>query len=173
MQAKEANQIKVINTIALLKKVINGPTNFKDDEVLVNALKSQGGIAKYENSEHDISGCSLNTLKTTSNCILERGFIALDELRINAKISIERTRLGSKANKQSQTGLQNKVAELEAQLDIAQRSNFLLTTLIKELRSKLKHMSENDTTVEERKELYRTYNKVIQAELSYTFRREL
>lgn len=173
MQAKETSQVKVLKTISLLKEVITNPTNFKNDKVLVKALKSQGGIAKYENAELDIAACSLNTFKTTSSSLLERGFLSLDELRINAKLAVENALLGTKANKRTQTGLKQKIAELEAELDVAQRSNFLLTTIIKELRSKLKQMSEHDGSTEEKKEIYRTYNKLIEAELSYTLHGEL
>ena len=102
-----------------------------------------------------------------------RGFLSLDELRINAKLAIEGVQLGAKANKRTQTGLKHTIAELEAQLDVVHRSNFLLTTLIKELRSKLKGLSEHDGSVEERKELYLTHNKFIEAELSYTLNGEL
>lgn len=173
MQAKEVNQIKVFRLKTLLKEVINNPADFEKDKVLVASLQSQGGIAKYENTDKDIAACSLNTLKRTSDDLLERGFLSLDELRLNAKVAIEEVKPAAKANKKTKTGLNHTIAELEAQLDIVHRSNFLLTTIIKELCSKLKGLSEHDGSVEERKELYRIHHKLIEAELTYTLNGEL
>ncbi|MBF4405355.1 hypothetical protein EAY15_19490, partial [Vibrio anguillarum] len=70
-------------------------------------------------------------------------------------------------------GLQHKVAELESELDAAQRSNFLLTVMVSELRSRLKQLANHEGTVEERQELYRTYNKKVEAELNYTLNGEV
>ncbi|HCE4734497.1 TPA: hypothetical protein NGU80_003624 [Vibrio parahaemolyticus] len=173
MQAKETNQIKVLNTAEFLKKVITEPDNFKSDDVLIKALNSQGGIAKYENEEKEITSCSLNTLKTASEVLLERGFLELNDLRLNAKSAIEAAIEGNKANKKTKIGLTHKVNELEAELDITTRSNFLLTTIISDLRSKLKQLAENDDSVEERKELYRRFNKEVQTKLDYTLNGEL
>lgn len=173
MEAKEINQLKVLNTAELLKKVITEPDNFKSNNVLIKALNSQGGIAKYENEEEEITSCSLNTLKTTSEALLERGFLELNELRLNAKYAIEGAIEGNKANKQTKTGLTNTVNKLKDELDIATRSNFLLTTIISDLRSKLKQLAENDDSIEERKELYRRFNKEVQTKLDYTLDGEL
>ncbi|AZL84321.1 hypothetical protein EIJ81_06540 [Aliivibrio salmonicida] len=168
MSAKEINQIKVFNTIAFLKCIITTPHKFKNDEVLKKALKSQTGIAKYENKDQEITICSLNTLKTTSDTLLGRGFLELNELRLNAKDALENTIEGKKSNKRTKTGLNNRVTELEAKLDIAYRSNFLLTTMISELRSQLKQIAIYEGSVEERKELYRKFNEGAETKLSYT-----
>lgn len=173
MQAKEVNQVKVLNTVAFLKKVITEPEGFKADDMLIKALKSQGGIAKYENEGQEITSCSLNTLKTTSEMLLERGFLELDELRLNAKSAIEGSVEGNKANKKTKTGLTHKVNELTDELEVTKRSNILLTTIISELRSRLKQLAENDGSVDDRKELYRRFNKEIQAKLDYTLHGEV
>lgn len=174
MEAKEINQLKVLNTVKFLKEIIDKPDNFKDDENLIKTLNSQGGIAKYENEAREICSCSLNTLKTTSDKLLERGFLlGLDQLRLNAKTAIESAIEGKKPSKQTKMGLRNTVNELKDELDIAKRSNFLLTTMISDLRSKLKQLAENDGSVEERKELYRRFNKEVQTKLNYTLNGEL
>nr|MBF4307656.1 hypothetical protein [Vibrio anguillarum] len=84
----EKNQTKILETEKLLREIITTPTEFKNDEELLKALKSQSGIAKYQNEERNITSCSLNTVKNISEALLERGFLSLDELRINAKLAI-------------------------------------------------------------------------------------
>ncbi|MBF4242191.1 hypothetical protein, partial [Vibrio anguillarum] len=149
---------------------------FKDDEELMKALKSQSGIAKYQNQERKITSCSLNTVKSISEAFLERGFLSLDELRINAKLAIEavnHVEKASKGNKQTAVGLKHKVAELEFELDAAQRSNSLLTVMVSELRSRLKQLAQHAGTVEDRQELYREHNRKIEAQMSYTLNGEV
>ncbi|MEZ8288605.1 hypothetical protein [Vibrio sp. 10N.237.312.B06] len=176
MRVLEKNQTKVLETEKLLKEILATPAEFKNDEELQKALKSQSAIAKYQNQERNITSCSLNTIKSISEALLDRGFLSLDELRINAKLAIEaahHAEKASKGNKQTAVGLKHKVAELESKLDAAQRSNFLLTVIVSELRSKLKQLAVHEGTVEERKELYRVHNKKIEAELNYTLNGEV
>lgn len=99
MKVLERNQVKVIETEKLLRDIITSPKEFKDDEKLLKALRSQSAIAKYKNQERNIVSCSLNTVKSNSEVLLDRGFLSLDELRINAKLAIEAVLLGEKASK--------------------------------------------------------------------------
>ena len=176
MKVLEKNQTKVLETVSLLRKVIISPISFIDNDELVNALKSQSGISKYQCLENNIASCSLNTLKNISEVLLDRGFIALDELRINAKLAIEQSLLDerrSKENKQSAVSLNRKIVELKSQLDVTRRINTQMTVIISELRSRLKELVEHDGPIEERKELHRHYNKKIEAELNHTFNGKL
>lgn len=176
MKVLEKNQTKILETEKLLREIIISPTLFKNDEELLKALKSQSAIAKYQNQERNITPCSLNTVKSISEALLERGFLSLDELRINAKLAIEATHhaeKASKGNKQTIVGLKQKVAELELELDAAQRSNSLLTVMVSELRSRLKQLADYEGTVEERQELYREYNRKIEAQMNYTLNGEV
>lgn len=170
MKVLEKNQTKVLETEKLLKEIITSPAEFKDDEELIKALKSQSGIAKYQNQERNITSCSLNTVKSISEALLERGFLSLDELRINAKLAVEavhHNEKASKGNKQTVVGLKHKVSELESELDAAQRSNFLLTVMVSELRSKIKQLAQPEKTVEERQEIYRRCNQTVEAQMNY------
>ncbi|EOI6448232.1 hypothetical protein ACMU9P_003394 [Vibrio parahaemolyticus] len=176
MKVLEKNQTKVLETEKLLREIITSPAEFKDDEELMKALKSQSGIAKYQNQERNITSCSLNTVKSISEALLERGFLSLDELRINAKLAIEAAHHDekvSKGNKQTVVGLKHKIAELESELDAAQRSNSLLTVMVSELRSRLKQLAQHEGTVEERQELYREHNRKIEAQMNYTLNGEI
>lgn len=171
MKVLEKNQTKVLETEKLLREIITSPAEFKDDEVLMKALKSQSGIAKYQDQERNITSCSLNTVKSISEALLERGFLSLDELRINAKLAIEAAHLdekASKGNRQTVAGLNHKVSELETQLDAALRSNSLLTDMVSELRSRLKQLANHEGTAEERLELYRYLNRKIEAQMNFT-----
>lgn len=176
MKALEKNQTKILETEKLLKEVITTPAEFKDDEMLLKALKSQSGIAKYQNEERNITSCSLNTVKSISEVLLERGFLSLDELRINAKLAIEdahHNEKASKGNKQTVVGLKHKVAELESQLDALRRSNSLLTATVSELRSQLKQMALYEWTAEQRKKIYHDHNRKLEAQMSYTLNGEV
>ncbi|NOH68948.1 hypothetical protein [Vibrio rotiferianus] len=176
MKVLEKNQTKVLETEKLLKEIITAPTEFKNDEELLKALKSQSGIAKYQNQERNITSCSLNTVKSISEALLERGFLSLDELRINAKLAVEavhHNEKASKGNRQTAVGLKHKVSELESELDAAQRSNSLLTVMVSELRSRLKQLANHEGTVEERQELYREHNRKIEAQMNFTLNGEL
>lgn len=176
MKVLEKNQTKVLETEKLLREVITTPSEFKYDEELLTALKSQSAIAKYQNQERNIAPCSLNTVKSISEALLERGFLSLDELRINAKGAIDKSNgdeSATKGNKQSKAGLERRVAELESELDVAQRSNSLLTAMVTEFRSKLKQLANHEGTVEERQELYREHNRKIEAQMNYTLNGEV
>ncbi|MEZ9997170.1 hypothetical protein AB4428_02520 [Vibrio lentus] len=176
MKVLEKNQKKILETEKLLREIITTPAEFKNDEELLKALKSQSGIAKYQNEERNITSCSLNTVKSISEALLERGFLSLDELRIKAKLAIEAVHLdekASKGNKQTVVGLKHKVAELESELDAAQRSNSLLTVVVSELRSRLKQLANHEGTVEERQELYREHNRKIEALMNFTLNGEV
>nr|MBF4238039.1 hypothetical protein [Vibrio anguillarum] len=76
-------------------------------------------------------------------------------------------------NKQTAVGLKHKVAELESELDAAQRCNSLLTVMVSELRSRLKQLAQHAGTVEDRQELYREHNRKIEAQMNYTLNGEI
>ncbi len=169
----EKNQKKIIETKALLLEVIKDPIPFKDDADLTTALKTQAGLAKYYNEERDIGLCSLNTFKANAESLLDRGFIEIDELRINSKDAIEGAIIGSKPLKNTKTGLRHKVDALEVERDTLQKNNFLLSTIINGLRGELKEMAHSTGTVKQRQEKFNIVNKVVEAKLSYTLNGEL
>lgn len=175
MRVLEKNKIKVIETEKLLKEIITSPQEFLENNKLIQALKSQSAIAKYQDNERNISPCSLNTVKSLAEVMLDRGFYSLNELRINAKLAIESaqsSKNNSKPNKQTVIGLKQKVKELESQLEVMRQSNLFMTITIQELRSRLKQLSEHEGTLEERKELYQYHNKKVEAQLSYSLHGE-
>jgi len=170
MNTLDINQQKVLKTKALLKDIIKDPTPFTGDTVLKPALNSQGGLAKYINLKRSITSCSLNTLKNASEFLLDRGFTELDELRLNAKDAIEKTVVGNKASKSTRAGLKNTVDDLKYSLKIMRQSNFLLTTIIGELRSELKKMALSTNNRELKESEYNRINKKIEIELNHSLK---
>ncbi len=163
---KENNQRTILATEALLQEIIKSPDGFKNNDGLVKALKSQGGLAKYEDAERYIGAVAINTVKSLSELLLDDGFDGFDRLRINARDAIEKALTG-KIKKTTTENARQKLASTEETLAITQQSNFLLNTVIKEMRSHLKAMALQDGTDEERLKRYKDINKKVEAQLNY------
>jgi len=163
---KQNNQRTILATEALLQEVIKSPDGFKNDDGLVKALKSQGGLAKYEDSERHISAVAINTAKSLSELLLDDGFDGFDQLRTNARTAIEKALTG-KVKKSTAETTRQKLASAEKMLAITQQSNFLLNTVIKEMRAHLKAMALQDGTDEDRLKRYKDINKKVEAQLNY------
>lgn len=173
MNALEQNHKKIVETKKLLLEIVKEPQHFKAVERLKLALKSQMMLAKFTDEERGIVGCSLNTLKNVSEGLLDRGFLELDELRINARNAIMGAIEGEKANKSTRTGLKHKVSNLESKLNIANKRDFLLTMMITELRAELKKMALSNDSAEQKEARYREINRQVEAKLSYTLDGEI
>jgi len=163
----EVNQKKVLETRELLLEIIREPSSFNSTEELMRALKSQSGLAKFSDSNRDLNSCSLNTLKSASESLLDRGFVELDELRMNAKDAVEAVIINNKTTKVTRTGLKNKVNELESNLNTLKKSHFLLEMMINELRSELKNLAYSNDISEKKISRYLELNRRIEAKLSY------
>ncbi|HBY87757.1 MAG TPA: hypothetical protein DEO86_18030 [Colwellia sp.] len=163
---KENNQRTILATEALLLEIIKSPDEFKNYDSLVEALKSQGALAKYEDAERYIGTVAINTVKSLSELLLDDGFVGFDRLRINARDTIERALTG-KIKKNTTESARQKLASTEEALIITQQSNFLLNTVIKEMRAHLKAMALQDGTDEERLKRYKDINKKVEAQLNY------
>jgi len=163
---KENNQRTILATEALLQEIIKSPDGFKNNDSLVKALKSQGGLAKYEDDKRHIGAIAINTVKSLSELLLDNGFDGFDRLRINARDAIEKAMAG-KVKKSSTESARQKLASTEETLAITQQSNFLLNAVIKEMRAHLKAMALQDETDEERLKRYKDINKKVEAQLNY------
>jgi len=163
---KEINQRTILATEALLQEIIKSPDEFKNNDGIVKALKSQGGLAKYEDAERHIDTISINTIKNLSKLLLDDDFEGFDRLRINAREALEKA-LKGKIKKSNAENTRQKLASTEETLAITQQSNFLLNTVIKEMRANLKEMALQDWTEEERLKCYKDINKKVEAQLNY------
>jgi hypothetical protein len=163
---KENNQRTILATEALLLEIIKSPDEFKNNDDLVKSLKSQGGLAKYEDAERYIGAVAINTVKSLSELLLDDGFDGFDRLRINARDAIEKA-LKGRIKKSNEESARQKLALAEERFAITQQSNFLLNTVIKEMRAHLKAMALQDRTDEERLKRYKDINKKVEAQLNY------
>jgi hypothetical protein len=166
MNTTEINQQKVLTSKSFLLEIIKSPSDFVNDVELFDSLKSQGGLAKLEVQSRNITSCSLNTLKNASETLLNRGFTELDELRKNAKNAIEGAKLGRTTNTKTRTGLKQKIADLNTEVQVLKKSNLLMQTLISEMQGELKRLALM-TSKTDRLDHYGFINKKIEAKLSF------
>lgn len=120
----ENNKQNVINLKNLLIEISKNPSNFINDEFLINSLKSQGLLSKYENKEYGISISSLNTLKRTSEKFLDNGFEELDKLRIMAlnKLQSDSNNIVPRNTKEY---YQQRYLDIKEELDIQKQINLI------------------------------------------------
>jgi uncharacterized membrane protein len=170
MKPLEINQRNILETKALLKEIIVRSLPFKDDQILRTALKSQGGLAKLNIPERGISACSLNTLKSASESLLDGGFAELNSLRLKANAAFEQESVGNKANKKTKIGLKHKVDQLELQLLVTRKCNYLLSVIISELRGNLKSMAQANHSRDFKVSEYHRINNKVQTQLHHTLK---
>lgn len=133
----------------LLREVIDSPSLFIKDQILVQALKSQGALAKYADQARGISTSSLNTVKRIADVALEGGFDALDRLRQSAGMVLEKQAFEDKSpNKESKAGLSIRLIKREAEIK-SLREDLLLLTLAfeKSLRQGNRYATKADESV--------------------------
>jgi len=169
----KANQKSLESTKKLLLDVIDCPSEFMDNEILKIALKTQKGLAKYEDNEKGIRSCCLNTQISHAKLFLARGFVELDEARINAGLALEKVgKRKNGPNRRTKPGLFIMVNELEADVAILEKRNVLLSIVIEKMKGDLKRFAErsDDSTLLIE---YEDKNKAIEAMLSYTLDGEI
>lgn len=135
----------IVSLRNFLKDVCETPKLYRDDDLLREALKSQGSLAKYTNAELGISSTSINTLKRVSAEVVEGGFKALDDLRKGALERIDDLeQKENKSNKRTRTGLAKRVDELENDASILEQTNYLLVQAITEAISDIKSVANTE-----------------------------
>lgn len=126
----------------LLRDICERPEVYREDKLLRDALKSQGGLAKYTNNELGICSTSINTLKRVSTEVVEGGFKALDDLRNGALERIEDLEHRDKAsNKRTRSGLAKRVDQLEKDTLILEQINYLLVQALTEVVGDIKSVA--------------------------------
>jgi len=97
-----------------LREVVQTPSNYSASDGFRNALKSQGGLSKYEDDSREIHSSSINTLKRIAESRIPGGFDALDRLRLAAleAINLERSK-ANRSNKKDKIGLAKRLIELD------------------------------------------------------------
>ena len=102
-------------------------SNFQDyfgNEEVLNALISQGNLAKYESKELEITASSLNTLKRTSEKLFSNGFDELDKLRVLALDKLSNS-VDNSVSRNTKDYYQDRCKKLEQELEQQQQINLL------------------------------------------------
>lgn len=134
-----------------LQEVIRTPKDWHTNQDLIEALKAQGKLAKWDDQTRGINAVSLNTLKAAAEELLEGGYDAFDQFRKNALASIEAHKEKDKVgNNQTKTGLQKKVKEQGSQIQLLEQQNMILVYLLSELKTKaIKYASAGPVTTQD------------------------
>jgi len=109
----EKNKQNVINLKQFLIEIVKSPKEILDEVPnVLNILKNQSALSKYQDQKRDIVPSSLNTIKRTSDRFIEKGFEEIERLRVLAIKSINkelnRTVITNKVNKED---LKNTIKE--------------------------------------------------------------
>lgn len=100
--------------VALLSEVQKSPHLFADDAILCDALRSQGGFARYANTDKGLFHVALNTHRKYADEHLEGGFRSLNAARKAAADAIVRFRSATAGPAlRTKTGLVARARELE------------------------------------------------------------
>jgi len=154
----------VNNLVLLLSDIQTSPEKFISDEILINALRSQGELAKYSNPEKQIYGVSLNTLKSVGDKHLLNGFESLDIARKKSlqKInSLKNKNNNSYYKSRKQLDEENKF--LKKSIKDLEAENMILTTLVNLMKGKLKENAKSKVAISD----YEDTSKKLEAILSY------
>lgn len=136
MSVDSVKRKSVLALDGLLVDVIKAPGKWIHNEELISSLKVQGKLAKWSSNELGIKSCSLNTLKTTADLVLNDGFLGLNKKRSSASLAIE-NELNKTKKPKNGTKLQlgGKVKEQASKISLLEQRNMLLTYIVKELQS--------------------------------------
>lgn len=122
---REMHILSVQRTRKLLTDVCNSPESFLTSKV-AGALKSQGALAAYCDSDAGIIGMSLNHQKAICDSVFS-DFSELDNLRRAALMALSDWREREKrGNRQTKAGLLKLVKDQEAKLAVLREDLFLL-----------------------------------------------
>lgn len=147
----EKNITSISNLKKLLIEVIKEPESYFDNTSLLEALVSQGKLAKYENAELSIFATSINTMKRLSS-YQDCDFDSLDKLRVSSleKLESKKSSLENKVT-YNKKDLYSRVEELEKELTLNKNSQLFLLKTINEISNTFK-IVKNINDAEEIKE---------------------
>jgi hypothetical protein len=120
----EKNQANVLKLRDFLLEICSNFKDYFDNEEILNALASQGNLAKYENKELEIIPSSLNTLKKTSEKLFSTGFEELDKLRLLALNKLTSS-VENSVGRNTKDYYQERCKKLEEELAQQQQINLL------------------------------------------------
>lgn len=112
----------------LLEDVIKSPTDFLDNQLLIDSLTAQGKLAAFEDASRGIKKCSLNTLKERAAREFITGFMELNNKRTSAKLAIKAAQnIKNKPKPDSIDGLKDEKRKLKYELQKVHERNVMMT----------------------------------------------
>lgn len=144
------NNQSVLNLRDLLRDITTSPDKYLEQTLVIQALNSQGTLAKISDESKGIFPSSINTQKRIAENIIEGGYQALDQLRINALLAVEKKKYANKQpDKETKAGLLLTIKQLESEKQ-SLRNDLLLLTLAfeKSLRQGARYAYQADTSTQ-------------------------
>lgn len=139
-KAREKKIASVMATQKMLRSIIQNPSQFAEESLIREALKSQGALAKLDyvaridDESFQKTPMSLNTLKHYADELLEGGFEGLNHLRRGAIDALEAFTSRPKGDASSKAGLLSKIQDLNERIEILRGVNYrLLQTISSEI----------------------------------------
>lgn len=146
----EKNSQSLLNLRDILRDITISPDKYLEQTPIIQSLKSQGALAKLSYESKGIIPSSINTQKRIAENIVDGGYEALDRLRINALLAVEKKAYISKQpDKETKAGLLLTIKQLESEKQSI-RNDLLLLTLAfeKSLRQGTRYASKADISVQ-------------------------
>jgi len=130
--AKKGLSVLALKTF--LQQIVQKPGSYTNEANIVEFLKSQGSLSKYDDEDRAIYGSSLNTVKRVANSVIDGGFETLDRLRVSAleAVNTHKIRTAS-SNKVTKAGLKNQKNEKDHELQQALQDIWHLTMVIRKV----------------------------------------
>lgn len=134
----------------LLRDISSCPEVYLKEVEIIQALKSQGSLAKLSIELKGISKSSINTQKRIADNILEGGFEELDQLRKAAILAVESIAYANKRpDKETRSGLLLTIAKLKLEKQFLKEELLLLTLAFdKSLRQGVRYASQADSSIQ-------------------------
>lgn len=146
----EKNNQSVLNLRDLLRDITLSPDKYLEQTLIIQSLNSQGLLAKLSDKSIGIFPSSINTQKRIAENVVDGGYDALDRLRINALLALEKkTHTNEQPNKETKAGLLLTIKKLESEKQSI-RNDLLLLTLAfeKSLRQGARYASQAETSIQ-------------------------
>lgn len=144
------NNQSILSLRDLLHDITSRPEVYLEEVEIIQALKSQGSLAKLSIEPKCISQSSINTQKRIADNILEGGFEELDQLRKTAIMAVENIAYANKhPDKETRSGLLLTIAKLESEKQSLKEELLLLTLAFdKSLRQGVRYASQADASIQ-------------------------
>jgi hypothetical protein len=120
----EKNKENVMKLREFLLEICSNYSNYQNDEIILNALISQGNLSKYDSEKFKIKASSLNTLKRISEKLFPNGFDEIDKLRLLALNKITDS-IDNGIGRNTKEYFQERCKKLETELEQQKQINIL------------------------------------------------